>query len=284
LKENANMLPTVTMLQRALSVKTASCALSCRFLDRINRFSDSASTKDTSDSISNTDEPRNDSINSDDPETSLNKENIAQMLAEAATYSDAKDTSWATSAYPAGAPTSIEKEARTPIDPLETCVLLFPGQGTLKVGAVKKYLHFPQAKELFEIANEILNYDLLKLCLKGPQQKLDQTRFNQPATVVSSLAALEKLREERPKVFDTCKAAAGYSIGELTALIFSSVLSFEDGIRLVAVRGAGMQYASEQSQQGMLSVFCTPKAELHKACMDAKRWAQDNGVENPVCE
>jgi len=279
------MLPTVKMLQRVLSVKTASSALSCRFLDRINRFSDSASTKDTSDNISNTNEPQTDSIRSDDPEASLNKEeHVAQMVAEAATYSDAKDNSWATSAYPAGAPTSIEEEARIPIDPLDTCILLFPGQGTLKVGAVKKYLHFPQAKELFEIANEILNYDLLKLCLKGPQEKLDQTRFNQPATVVNSLAALEKLREERPRVFKTCKAAAGYSIGELTALIFSSVLSFEDGIRLVAVRGAGMQYASEQSEQGMLSVFCTHKAELHKACVDAKKWAQDNGVEDPVCE
>jgi len=279
------MLPTVTMLQRALSVKTASYALSCRFLDRINRFSDSASTKDTSNDTSNTaDEPRNDSISPDDSGTFSNKENVAQMLAEAATYSDAKDKSWATSAYPAGAPTSIEEVSRTPIDPLDTCVLLFPGQGILKVGAVKKYLRFPQVKEMFEIANEALNYDLLKLCLKGPQEKLNQTRFNQPATVVTSLAALEKLREERPRVFETCKAAAGYSIGELTALIFSSVLSFEDGIRLVAVRGAGMQYASEQSKQGMLSVFCTPKAQLHQACIDAKKWSQDKGVENPVCE
>lgn len=221
----------------------------------------------------------------DDLGVPSNKENVAQMLAEAATYSDAEDTSWATSPYPAGAPTSVEEKPAEPvIEPLDTCVLLFPGQGTLKVGTVHKYLRFPQAKELFEIASEILNYDLLKICLRGPQEKLDQTRFNQPATVVASLAALEQLREERPRVFDTCVAAAGYSIGELTSLIFSSVLTFEDGIRLVGVRGAGMQYASELSRQGMLSVYCTPSAQVGKACEDAKNWARDNGVENPVCE
>ncbi|XP_011341641.1 probable malonyl-CoA-acyl carrier protein transacylase, mitochondrial isoform X2 [Ooceraea biroi] len=254
------MFPTVAMFQRALSVRTVSCALSYRFLDRVNGFADSASTKETSEiGASATDESRNEpTTDPDDPDAPSGRENVAQMLAEAATYSDAKDTSWATSPYPAGAPTSVgeEEAVRPKIDPLDTCVLLFPGQGTLKVGAVQKYLRFPQAKELFEIANEILNYDLLKICLKGPQQKLDQTRFNQPATVVSSLAALEKLREERPK----------------------------DGIRLVAVRGAGMQYASERSRQGMLSLFCTPAAQLTKACEDAMKWAQDNGVEDPVCQ
>ncbi|KYM96964.1 putative malonyl-CoA-acyl carrier protein transacylase, mitochondrial [Cyphomyrmex costatus] len=149
---------------------------------------------------------------------------------------------------------------------------------------VQKYLRFPQARELFEMANEILDYNLLNLCLHGPQEKLDQTRFNQPATVVSSLAALEQLREERPRVFETCKAVAGYSVGELTALIFSGALSFENGIRLVSVRGAAMQYASDKCPQGMLSVHCTPQASLLQACKDAEKWAQDCGVEMPVCQ
>lgn len=258
--------------------------MSHRFLGRVNRFSDSTSTKETNDITSSADESSKEpASNPDNAGTPSSEENVAQMLAEAATYSDAKDTNWATSPYPAGAPTG-EKIARPAIDPLDTCIMLFPGQGTIKVGAMKKYLRFPQARELFEIANEILNYNLLKLCLEGPQEKLNLTRFNQPATVVTSLAALEKLREERPTVFENCKVAAGYSIGELTALIFSSALSFEDGIKLVAVRGASMQYASEKSQQGMLSVYCTPKATIGQACEDAKKWARDNGVEDPVCE
>lgn len=274
------MLP-LTMLQRALFDKTAPCLSRLLFLRQMNKFSDSI-TRNESDE-SNIGESQGKPA-AGDVEIPLGEENVSRLLKEAATYSDVKDTNWATSPYPADAPTSVEEEVKPKINPLDTCIVLFPGQGTIKVGMVQKYLRFPQARELFEIANEILNYNLLKLCLKGPQEKLDQTCFNQPATVVNSLAALEQLREERPRIFETCKAVAGYSVGELTALIFSGALSFEDGIRLVSVRGAAMQYASNKLPQGMLSVYCTPQAALSKACEDAQKWAQDCGVQVPVCQ
>lgn len=277
------MFSSVTMLQRALFGKTAHGLSRVLSLSRVSKFSDSVSAKEN-DRPSSRDESQNESPTSD-VEAPTGEENVAHLLKEAATYSDAKDTSWSTSPYPAGAPTSVEEEIVKPkIDPLDTCIVLFPGQGTIRVGTVKKYLRFPQAQELFQIANEILDFDVLKLCLKGPQEKLNQTRFNQPATVLTSLAALEQLREDRPRVFETCKATAGYSIGELTALIFSGAISFEDGIRLVSVRGSAMQYASEKTPQGMLSVHCTPDAKVVEACKDARKWALDNGVENPVCE
>lgn len=276
---------SLRMLQRALSDKTAPCLSRLLSLRQINKFSDSTATRNERSDESNTGESQDCKPAEGDVKIPSGEENLSRLLKEAATYSDAKDTNWSTSPYPADAPTSVEKEVAKPkIDPLDTCIVLFPGQGTIKVGMVQKYLRFPQAKELFKIANQILDYDLLKLCLKGPQEKLDQTRFNQPATVVSSLAALEQLREERPRVFETCKAVAGYSVGELTALIFSGALSFEDGIRLVSVRGAAMQYASDKSPQGMLSVHCTPQATLFEACKDAQKWAQDCGVEVPVCQ
>ncbi|KAL6255273.1 hypothetical protein P5V15_013610 [Pogonomyrmex californicus] len=272
---------SLTRLRQALSSKTVPSFSRLLSLNQVNNFSDS---KNESSSQSKTGESQDESA-TNDMQIPSGEENVSRLLREAATYSDAKDTSWATSPYPADAPTSIEEEIVKPkIDPLDTCVVLFPGQGTIKVGMVEKYLRFPQAKELFEIANEILNYDLLKLCLKGPQEKLNQTRFNQPATVVTSLAALEQLREERPRVFETCKATAGYSVGELTALIFSGALSFEDGIRLVSVRGTAMQYASDKCPQGMLSVYCTPAAQVVEACKHAQKWAQDCGVETPVCQ
>ncbi|XP_011629526.1 probable malonyl-CoA-acyl carrier protein transacylase, mitochondrial [Pogonomyrmex barbatus] len=272
---------SLTRLRQALSSKTVPCFSRLLSLSQVNNFSDS---KNESSSQSRTNESQDESA-TNDMQIPSGEENVSRLLREAATYSDAKDTSWATSPYPADAPTSVEEEVVKPkIDPLDTCVVLFPGQGTIKVGMVEKYLRFPQAKELFEIANEILNYDLLKLCLKGPQEKLNQTRFNQPATVVTSLAALEQLREERPRVFETCKATAGYSVGELTALIFSGALSFEDGIRLVSVRGTAMQYASDKCPQGMLSVYCTPAAQVVEACKHAQKWAQDCGVETPVCQ
>ena len=210
---------------------------------------------------------------------------ISELLKDAANFNEATDTSWATTPYPEGAPSAMKDEAvkRVKQDPLDSSIILFPGQGTLKVGMVKKYMHFPRVRELFDNANDLLGYDIRKLCLEGPQVKLDRTEFNQPATVVSSLAALERLWEERPRAIESCKAVAGYSIGEITALIFSGALTVDDGIKLAAVRGAAMQTASEITPQGMLYAYCTPVAKISSACKDAEKWAMDMGAEKPVC-
>jgi [acyl-carrier-protein] S-malonyltransferase len=111
------------------------------------------------------------------------------------------------------------------------------------------------AREQFQAAAEILGYDLLKLCTQGPAEDLDSTAYSQPALYVSSLAALEQLKLDEPDVIDGCVATAGLSLGEYTALSFAGVISFEDGLRVVAERGAAMQDASEASPSGMVSVL-----------------------------
>ncbi|KAI4498208.1 hypothetical protein M0802_006694 [Mischocyttarus mexicanus] len=252
--------------------------------NRIDKFSPNISNDH--DNVFNKRTTIDEKTSHDELNNTSDEKELKRLLKEAATYNDVKDTNWTTTPYPADAPNSAEEDKieTSKIDPKERTIILFPGQGTLKVGTVGKYLRYPGAKELFEIANEILGYNLLKLCLKGPQEKLDQTRFNQPATVVSSLAALEKIRDDRPKVFENCASAAGYSVGELSALIFSGAISVEDGIRLVAVRGNMMQVASDKVPQGMLSVYCSPEAKLSKILQDAVTWASDLGVANPVCK
>ncbi|XP_017884124.1 probable malonyl-CoA-acyl carrier protein transacylase, mitochondrial [Ceratina calcarata] len=209
---------------------------------------------------------------------------VSELLEEAATFSDIKNKEWATSPYVRDAPVVQPEEPKATTDPADTSVFLFPGQGTLKVGMVNKYVHYPGAKELFDIAKEIINYDLLRLCLEGPQEKLNRTEYNQIATVVSSLAALEKIREENSKIFDACVATAGYSVGEITSLILSGAITFEDGVRLVWTRGKAMQLAANMTPQGMMSVSCLREAKVAKACTDATVWARDRGVENPVCK
>lgn len=219
------------------------------------------------------------------PPDSLQDTPVSQLLDEAATYSEVTSTKWVTTPYAATAGISQEDmELRKPkINPSDTSVMLFPGQGVIKVGQVREYMRFPRVKELFEIANEMLGYNLLKMCLKGPQIMLDRTEYNQPATVVMSLAALEKLKEERPKAIESCAAVAGYSVGELTALIFTGALPYEEGIKLVGVRATAMQTASELSPQGMLSCYCSPTAKPGKICEEAQKWAMDIGASNPLC-
>ncbi|XP_018573818.1 probable malonyl-CoA-acyl carrier protein transacylase, mitochondrial [Anoplophora glabripennis] len=111
----------------------------------------------------------------------------------------------------------------------ESSILLFPGQGSQYPGMANNLIKFPMAKDLFELSNYVLGYDLLQLCTEGPKEMLDQTKYCQPAVMVCSLAAIEKLKEERPNAIANCVATAGFSLGEITALIFAGALCFEEG-------------------------------------------------------
>ena len=70
---------------------------------------------------------------------------------------------------------------------------------------------------------------MLKLCCEGPKEELNKTIYCQPAIMVSSLAALEQLQEERPNAIENCVATAGFSLGEITALVFAGSLPFDKG-------------------------------------------------------
>ncbi len=94
----------------------------------------------------------------------------------------------------------------------------------------------PQARELYDRANKLLGYDLAKICFEGPASELDSTVRSQPALFVTSLAALEGLKESKPEIVESCEIAAGLSLGEFTALVFAGVMEFDNGLRLVQER------------------------------------------------
>src|SRR5437868_13833467 len=133
---------------------------------------------------------------------------------------------------------------------------LFPGQGAQTVGMGRALVESaPQAKEVFDRAAQILDYDLLNICLSGPAEKLDSTVHSQPALFVTSIAALEWLKANKPDIYNSCQAAAGLSLGEYTALVFAGVMTFDDGLRVVQERGKAMQDASDAVPSGMVSIL-----------------------------
>ncbi len=125
---------------------------------------------------------------------------------------------------------------------------LFPGQGSQFVGMGRDfYDSYPEARQIFERADEILERPLSQMIFEGPEEGLTKTENSQPALFVVSLAILAVLTI-RPDI------VAGLSLGEYTALVASGRLSFEEGLRLVQFRADAMQEACEK-QRGTMAVI-----------------------------
>jgi len=146
--------------------------------------------------------------------------------------------------------------------------LLFPGQGSQEVGMGHDLAQaYPQVRQLYEQADEILGFALSSLCFAGPQEALDDTLNTQPAIFCTSLAVLRALEVEGR--LPSPAMTAGHSLGELTALVAAGAMEFADGLRLVRERGRLMKLAGEQSPGGMAAVLKMDEAEVEQACREA---------------
>lgn len=131
--------------------------------------------------------------------------------------------------------------------------LLFPGQGAQFVGmGADLYREFPAARQVFDAANDVLGFDLRKLCFEGPEDELRQTRNTQPALFVHSMAVLRALEWE-PAGPDV--RLAGHSLGEYSAYAAAGALSFEDALKVVRRRGELMFEAGTQQPGTMAAVL-----------------------------
>ncbi|KAF6146928.1 hypothetical protein GIB67_036647 [Kingdonia uniflora] len=145
---------------------------------------------------------------------------------------------------------------------------LFPGQGAQAVGMGKEAQNVPAATELYKKANDILGFDLLDVCTNGPKEKLDSTVLSQPAIYVTSLAAVEVLRsrEGGQQIIDSVDVTCGLSLGEYTALAFAGSFSFEDGLKLVKLRGEAMQEAANAAKSAMVSIIGLDSEKVQLLC------------------
>ncbi|MGE5632417.1 MAG: ACP S-malonyltransferase [Caulobacteraceae bacterium] len=129
---------------------------------------------------------------------------------------------------------------------------LFPGQGSQYVGMGKNLAdRFEVAKHTFDEANEVLGFDLKKLCFEGSMEKLTMTENTQPAILTTSIAAFRVFMNEInyiPQLY------AGHSLGEITALTCSGAINFADALKIVRQRGRLMQEAISNGEGAMTAV------------------------------
>ncbi len=149
----------------------------------------------------------------------------------------------------------------------EKTAFLFAGQGSQYVGMGKDlYDNFPEAKSIFDRADKILGFDLKRFCFEGPEDALRMTNISQPAIVTVSIAAFEAFKARKNI---TPSYMAGLSLGEYSALIASGAFSFEEGIRLIKIRGELMEEAAKQYPGKMAAVLGLSTEKIQEICSNS---------------
>ena len=140
---------------------------------------------------------------------------------------------------------------------------LFPGQGAQTVGMEKDiYEKYEEAKKIYEKASEISGIDVKKICFEGPEEELNKTENTQIAILTTSLAILEVLKTKKIEA----KIACGLSLGEYTALIYSGIITFEEGINLIKKRGYYMGNLIPEEEYLMAAVIGLDVIKIEEIC------------------
>ena len=139
---------------------------------------------------------------------------------------------------------------------------IFPGQGSQFPGMGKILNETnPLAKEIFEQANEILNFDISSIMFEGTEEQLKQTDITQPAVFIHSVAAFKTTGK-------TPDMVAGHSLGEFSALVANETLSFKDALNLVSIRASAMQKACEKNPSTMAAILGLSDEIVESICQE----------------
>ena len=146
---------------------------------------------------------------------------------------------------------------------------VFPGQGSQEVGmGYELYQSSPEAKKVYDEADEAVSFSLSKLCFEGPADELRETINSQPALLTTSIAHLKA----SPQLNGLIKPdlLAGHSLGEYTALVVANSLDFADAVRLVRERGRLMHEAGKIEPGSMAAIIGLDQEIVEEICQESR--------------
>lgn len=152
---------------------------------------------------------------------------------------------------------------------MKKIAFIFPGQGAQYIGMAEDFINnSAELNSTLENFDKKYNLNLKEIMLEGPEEKLKETRYTQPAILFHSIAALKTFQSKcdiKPQY------VAGHSLGEFTALVANGVLDFEDAMYLVHKRGEFMIKANDDKAFGMTAIIGLDPATVKEVCEEASK-------------
>ena len=146
---------------------------------------------------------------------------------------------------------------------------LFPGQGAQYINMGKSlYENINECKEIFDKGEEILEMPIKDIIFDGSEETLKSTKYNQPAILLTSLACQKALELEGIEA----DYVAGLSLGEYSGLVYSGIVSFEDGVKLVTTRATIMDEGIEEGVGSMAAVMKLSKEKVDTLLKEASKF------------
>ena len=140
---------------------------------------------------------------------------------------------------------------------------LFPGQGAQTVGMGKDlYEEFEEVRNVYNKVKELTNIDIAKMSFEGPEEELNRTKYTQLAILTNSLAILELLKKNNINA----EVSAGLSLGEYSSLIYSRILDFDSGVKLVQKRGEYMEDLVPPGDWQMAAIMGLEDEQVEEVC------------------